>query len=161
MHASSTVPGSTPIREGHMKMMAVPVTVGSTFTAGVPRLLWEGVYRGQAAIRGYDVSGDGQRLLMVQPKERPPSPVKQLVLMQDWCNERRQRDPTGRLGLNRGKGGSSLRTRRRRPSLRSQRRQRIDRQRAARRQDERRTRDRGEHGEHDTVRERIDRRHVE
>ena len=44
-----------------------------TFTAGAPRLLFQGTYGASARIRSYDVTADGRRFLMVQQKERPRS----------------------------------------------------------------------------------------
>src|SRR5207253_1460339 len=36
------------------KMMVVAITSGATFTAGAPRMLFQGTYGATAAIRGYD-----------------------------------------------------------------------------------------------------------
>jgi hypothetical protein len=54
------------------KMMAVPVEFRSTVIAGTPRMIFEGKFGASAATRGYDVTPDGRRFLMVQQKERPP-----------------------------------------------------------------------------------------
>ena len=53
------------------RMMVVPVQLNPTFTAGTPRVLFQGRYGVTANIRGYDVAPDGRRFLMVQQKERP------------------------------------------------------------------------------------------
>ena len=52
-------------------MMVVRTTLRPTFTAGAPRLLFQGKYGVSSMIRGYDVTADGRRFLMVQQKERP------------------------------------------------------------------------------------------
>jgi serine/threonine-protein kinase len=83
-------------RTQRTRMMSVPLTPGAKLAGGVPRLLFEGVYRGQANTRGYDVSPDGRRFLMVRPKVRPPSPVTQLVLVQNWFEELKAKLPTTR-----------------------------------------------------------------
>jgi serine/threonine-protein kinase len=82
-------------RTQRTRMMCVPLTPGPQLAAGVPRLLFEGNYRGQGSTRGYDVSPDGRRFLMVRPKVRPPSPVTQLVLVQNWFEELKAKVPAG------------------------------------------------------------------
>jgi serine/threonine-protein kinase len=48
------------------RMMVVPVTTGATFTAGTPRVLFEGRYfEADPGSPNYDVTPDGQRFLMV------------------------------------------------------------------------------------------------
>jgi hypothetical protein len=74
-------------------MMSVPLVPGARLRAGVPKVLFEGTFRGQALTRGYDVSADGRRFLMVRTLERPPSPVTQLVLTQNWLDELKQKVP--------------------------------------------------------------------
>ena len=75
------------------KMMVVPVTFGPTFSAGAPRMLFEGRYGATAAIRGYDVTPDGRRFLMVRQKERPAVSVSEMVLVQNWFEELKARVP--------------------------------------------------------------------
>ena len=75
------------------KMMAVPVTLRPTFTAGAPRQLFEGRYGATAGIRSYDVTADGRRFLMVQQKERPPATAAELILVQNWVEELKARVP--------------------------------------------------------------------
>jgi hypothetical protein len=81
-------------RTARTRMMSVSLTVGPALTAGVPRLLWEGQFRWQSDTRGYDVTPDGQRFLMVQTKGRPPTPVTQLVLVEHWFEELKRIVPT-------------------------------------------------------------------
>ena len=75
------------------KMMVVPVTVRPTFSAGAPRMLFQGRYGASAAIRPYDVTADGRRFLMVQQKERPVISVSNMVLVQNWFEELKARVP--------------------------------------------------------------------
>jgi serine/threonine-protein kinase len=72
------------------KMMAVPVQLTPTFTAGTPRTLFEGRYGVTANIRGYDVAPDGKRFLMVQQKERPAMRVADMIIVQNWIEELKQ-----------------------------------------------------------------------
>ena len=72
------------------KMMVVPVQLNSTFTAGTPRMLFEGRYGATALIRGYDVAPDG-RFLMVQQKDRPATRVADMVIVQNWIEELKQK----------------------------------------------------------------------
>ena len=49
-----------------IRVMAVPITITPTFSAGTPRVLFEGPFRIDGPVRGYDVTPDGQRFLMVR-----------------------------------------------------------------------------------------------
>jgi Tol biopolymer transport system component len=82
-------------RTQRMRMMSVPLSEGSPLRAGVPRVLFEGLFRDQANTRGYDVTPDGQRFLMVKPVQRPPSPVRQMVMVQNWFEELKAEVPAG------------------------------------------------------------------
>ncbi len=75
-------------------MIAVPITIRPTFTAGKPLLLFEGPMGNAASVRGYDVTPDGQRFLMVQPIERPPIKPTQMVLVQNWFEELKRQAPS-------------------------------------------------------------------
>ena len=68
-------------------MMAVPVAVGPTFSVGRPTRLFEGAYATNTPARGYDVTPDGQRFVMVQEKERPPVTITQMILVENWFEE--------------------------------------------------------------------------
>jgi hypothetical protein len=57
-------------------------------------VLFKGPFAGQGVTRGYDVNPDGQRFLMAQTKERPPTKVTQIVLVQNWAEELKARVPT-------------------------------------------------------------------
>jgi hypothetical protein len=41
--------------------------------------------------RGYDVSGDGQRFLLLHARERPPDVITQLNVVQNWIDELRDK----------------------------------------------------------------------
>src|SRR5262245_28153125 len=74
------------------KMMSVPVSSGATFSAEIPRQLFEGSFvptrRGEAA---FDVSADGQRFLMVQRDEKMVSSHVNVVL--NFSEELKRRAP--------------------------------------------------------------------
>jgi serine/threonine protein kinase/Tol biopolymer transport system component len=78
------------------QMMSVSITTVPTLAPGVPRLLWKGQFQRQSNTRGYDVTPDGQHFLMIQQKERPPTPVTQLVVVQNWFEELKRLAPTGK-----------------------------------------------------------------
>jgi hypothetical protein len=73
------------------RMMVVPVQLQPTFTAGTPRMLFQGQYGLTANIRGYDVSADGRRFLMVQQKERSATRLTEMIIVQNWVEELKQR----------------------------------------------------------------------
>lgn len=68
------------------KVMVVAVEAGSTFRAGLPRVLFEAQYDrvvwGQA---NYDVSPDGRRFLMIKTEVQPPSTELRLIV--NWFAE--------------------------------------------------------------------------
>jgi len=70
-----------------IRMMAVPITTTPTFSAGAPRVLFEGPFRTDGPFRGYDVTLDGQRFLMVREIAQPPARLPQMVLVQNWFEE--------------------------------------------------------------------------
>jgi len=69
------------------KMMAVAVTLEPTFSAGKPRLLFEGRYDvgPVAGMVNFDVSRDGERFLMV--KSNQPSAPPSLDVVTNWFDE--------------------------------------------------------------------------
>jgi serine/threonine-protein kinase len=81
--------------EGPLKIrvMAVPITTRPTLTIGSPRELFEGPFRIDGPFRGYDVTPDGQRFLMVRAVEQPPTRVTHMVLVQNWIEELKARVP--------------------------------------------------------------------
>ena len=70
-----------------IRVMAVPITTTPRFSAGTPRVLFEGPLRIEGPFRGYDVTPDGQRFLMVREVPQQPARVSQLVLVQNWLEE--------------------------------------------------------------------------
>jgi eukaryotic-like serine/threonine-protein kinase len=81
-------------REGD-KMMAVDVSARPTFSAGKPRMLFQGPYLSAAiTMPYYDVSPDGQRFLMIKPNEQ--SSPNQIVVVQNWFEELKQKAPAGK-----------------------------------------------------------------
>jgi Tol biopolymer transport system component len=76
-------------------MMSVPVSAGATFSAEIPRSLFEGSFvptrRGEPA---YDVSPDGKRFLVVQRDEKSVSSHLNVVL--NFSQELKRRAPPGK-----------------------------------------------------------------
>jgi eukaryotic-like serine/threonine-protein kinase len=70
------------------KMMAVDITTEPVFAAAKPRLLFER----QFSARGFEVSPDGRRFLMVQAVE-PELPATQINLVLNWFEELKRRVP--------------------------------------------------------------------
>jgi hypothetical protein len=71
-------------------MMVVDVTVGDSFTAGRPRVLWEAMsarYPAGTGGKTYDVAPDGRRFLLTQQRDESPArqpPITHVVLVQNW-----------------------------------------------------------------------------
>jgi eukaryotic-like serine/threonine-protein kinase len=73
------------------KIMTADITTQPSFSAGEPRMLFQGEYG------GYDVSPDGQRFLMIKPSEQTSSTsLNQVVVVQNWFEELKRRVPTGK-----------------------------------------------------------------
>jgi eukaryotic-like serine/threonine-protein kinase len=80
------------------KMMAVDVTTQPTFSAGKPKVLFEGDYLSVAiglTNTAYDVSSDGQRFLMVKQVGQAVSST-QINVVQNWFEELKRRAPAGK-----------------------------------------------------------------
>ena len=77
------------------QVLAVPVTIGQTFTAGVAEVLFEGPYLASiGGVRPWDLDGDGQRFVMAKlgtAGEDGMSPQIQVVL--NWFEELKARVP--------------------------------------------------------------------
>jgi hypothetical protein len=54
-------------------------------------MLFEGRYGATAITRGYDVAPDGRRFLMVQQKDRPAIRLTDIIIVQNWVEELRQK----------------------------------------------------------------------
>jgi len=67
------------------------------FATSKPRLLFDKAgYSTASPIRGYDLSLDSQRFLMVKLEDRKPSPVTEMILVQNWFEELKRLIPTGK-----------------------------------------------------------------
>ena len=80
-----------------MQIWVVDVRTNGSFFAAKPRLLFKapGFALGWAG-RGWDISHDGQRFLMVKQEERKPQPVTEMILVQNWFEELKRLCPTGK-----------------------------------------------------------------
>jgi dipeptidyl aminopeptidase/acylaminoacyl peptidase len=78
------------------KMMSVDITTQRGFSAGTPRMLFEGRYAPPPVpLTNYDISLDGQRFLMIKPSEQEAAPTKINVVL-NWFEELKQKVPTGK-----------------------------------------------------------------
>ena len=74
-------------------MMAVDITTEPTFSAGTPKVLFDGDFRtGNVSRADYDVTPDGQRFLMVHLGDLLEASQINVVL--NWFEELKQRVPT-------------------------------------------------------------------
>jgi Tol biopolymer transport system component len=86
------------------KMMAVDVNqsrdrngaVASGFSAGTPRLVFEGKYERLLNEANFDISPDGQRFLMIKPSEQQAQAAMQIHVVLNWFEELKRRGPAGR-----------------------------------------------------------------
>lgn len=79
------------------QVWAVDVRTDVGLTTGKPRLLFEkpGCVR-TYPVRAWDLSLDSQRFLMVKFENRRPTPVTEMVLVQNWLEELKRLVPTGK-----------------------------------------------------------------
>jgi Tol biopolymer transport system component/predicted Ser/Thr protein kinase len=79
-------------RDGQ-KMMAVDCTEQPTFSAGKPKMLFQGPYTPTPrSASDYDVSSDGQRFLMLKAVEQAPGEISVVL---NWTAELKQKVPAG------------------------------------------------------------------
>jgi serine/threonine protein kinase/Tol biopolymer transport system component len=79
------------------QMWVVDVRTDGGFSPGKPRLLFEKPgYLMTFPASGYDLSLDSQRFLMVKQEQRKPTPVTELILVQNWFEELKRLIPTGK-----------------------------------------------------------------
>jgi serine/threonine-protein kinase len=79
------------------QVWVVDVRTDVGFSAGRPRLLFERAGYGYGdPIRTYDLSVDGQRFLMVKLDQRKPTPVTEMILVQNWFEELKRLVPPGK-----------------------------------------------------------------
>jgi len=77
------------------KLMAVDISAQPGFSAGKPRMLFEGQYVSPPVpVANYDVSSDGQRFLMLKPSEQTAAPT-QINVVLNWFEELKRRVPVG------------------------------------------------------------------
>jgi Tol biopolymer transport system component len=79
------------------KMMAVEIATKPSFSAGTPKVLFEGQYQSLPTISttNYDVSPDGRRFLMLKPTEQAQAAPTQINVVLNWFEELKRRVPTG------------------------------------------------------------------
>ena len=78
------------------KMMAVETKTQPAFSAGNPKVLFEGQYvPSLQTMPNYDVSADGQRFLMVKASEQEQSST-QIDVVLNWFEELKRRVPPGK-----------------------------------------------------------------
>ncbi len=76
------------------QMMAVEITTEPTFSAGIPKLLFEGRYLGGETSRAiYDVSPDGQRFLMMQSGDEQTVSPNQINVVLNWFEDLKRQVP--------------------------------------------------------------------
>ncbi len=78
---------------GQLRVMAALITTHPVLRPGEAKQLFQGRYMANPIGRTYDVTADGQRFLMVQEKERPPTVVTQMVVVLNWFEELKRRVP--------------------------------------------------------------------
>jgi hypothetical protein len=79
------------------KMMAVDIATQPSFTVGKPHMLFEGQYLPTPGTSpNYSVSVDGQRFLMLKPTEQAEAAPTQIVVVQNWFEELKQKVPVGK-----------------------------------------------------------------
>ena len=79
------------------RMMVVETTMQQSFSAGKPRMLFEGPYFTTAFPNmtvSYDVSADGQRFLVVKQTEAASRSVEHINVVLNWFDELKRRVPT-------------------------------------------------------------------
>jgi Tol biopolymer transport system component len=84
-----------PDRTGNgVTMMAMSVSRADGQPMGKAHLLFSGRFVQAGGLQNYDVTGNGQRFLMVQTLDPTPEPQTELVLVQNWIEELKGRVPT-------------------------------------------------------------------
>jgi len=79
------------------KMMAVEITTKPSFSAGKPKVLFEGRYQlAPGTFPNYDVSPDGQRFLMLKPSEQGAASPTQINVVLNWFEELKRNVPAAK-----------------------------------------------------------------
>jgi hypothetical protein len=74
--------------------MVVAVKLKPEFTAGTPRLLFEGPYVNVGGL-SYDVAPDGRRFLRLEPAKQDAAPVTHLNVVLNWFEEVKRKTGPG------------------------------------------------------------------
>ena len=74
-------------------LMAVPIEANPNFSAGTPEVLFEGSSFVGLGGRTYDVSRDDERFILIKEDSGDTSAARQLIVVQNWFEELRQRVP--------------------------------------------------------------------
>ena len=78
-------------RNGRLSaMMVADVTASASFSAGRPRVLFEGRIGSLGGPTGYDVSLDGSRFLFVEDLDAPAQPATRLEIVLGWPEDLRR-----------------------------------------------------------------------
>ncbi len=78
------------------KMMAVEIATEPSFSAGNPKMLFEGSYvRTSLTFPDFDVSPDGQRFLMLKPITQQQAAPTQIDVVLNWPEELKRLVPVG------------------------------------------------------------------
>jgi eukaryotic-like serine/threonine-protein kinase len=79
------------------KMVSVEIATQPSFSAGKPRMLFEGPYMPTPLTApNYDVSPDGQRFLMLKLTEQAQAAPTQINVVLNWFEELKQKVPAGK-----------------------------------------------------------------
>jgi Tol biopolymer transport system component len=79
------------------KMMSVDIGTQPGFSAGTPRMLFQGQYeKAPIPVSYYDISPDGQRFLMIKSSEQAQVAPTQINVVLNWFEELKQKVPTGK-----------------------------------------------------------------
>ena len=79
------------------QVWVVDIQTESGISTSNRRMLFEKPgYNWGAPIRAYDLSLDGQRFLMVKLEQSKPSPITEMILVQNWFEELKRLVPTGK-----------------------------------------------------------------
>ena len=79
-----------------MTLLSVPVSGSGGFSAGLPKPLFDnaGLLAGLSLKPQYDVSDDGQRILLVEPVGDETAKPRSIHVVQNWFAEFKNRQPT-------------------------------------------------------------------
>ncbi len=83
-----------PDSKGRAPMMAVDIATEPEFSVGIARELFTGDFGAASPIRGYDITPDGKKFLMVKVGPRPVEPVTHLHVTLNWFEELKRLVPT-------------------------------------------------------------------